>query len=111
MPSKDTQFKKGNSGKPKGTKKKVCTDIAVLITDDFKQRCKEGYLKRLALSEPAVYASLVRACLPKQIQAEITGSERLPIEIIYTHRKEKTNGKAGKSKAVHGRGKGRAAKP
>ena len=111
MPREDTQFKKGQGGRKKGVKNKVCTDIAVLITDDFKQRVAEGYLTRLALAEPAVYASLVRACLPKQIKAEITGSERLPIEIIYTHRKEKTNGKSKGKADAHGRGKGGAAKP
>ena len=72
MPSSDTQFKKGHSGRPKGAKNKL---VKAYLKDLYTQYLEDGRdaLRRLCAERPDVYLKLVAQLLPKDLDIKHSG--------------------------------------
>ena len=71
-PNKDTQFKKGQSGRPKGAKNKLAKAYLKALWADFDEHKKE-VLKKLREDDLPVYARLIGALVPKDLDVKHSG--------------------------------------
>ncbi len=69
MARKDTQFKKGNPGRPKGSKNAITKAYLDAITADFYKHGK-SVIERVRERQPDVYLRLVAQLVPKDVVLE-----------------------------------------
>jgi len=69
MAQKDTQFKKGNPGRPKGSKNQITKAYLNAITADFYKHGK-SVIEAVREKQPDVYLKLVAQLLPKDVVLE-----------------------------------------
>ena len=69
MPREDTQFKKGHSGRPKGSKNKVSKAYLQAINDDFQMHGKKA-IETVRKEHPDAYLRLVAQLVPKDVVLE-----------------------------------------
>ena len=72
MPSSDTQFKKGHSGRPKGAKNKITKAYLKAIAKDF-DKYGAQVIARVREEEPAVYWKLIAQLIPKDLDVNHGG--------------------------------------
>jgi hypothetical protein len=69
MARHDTQFKKGNPGRPKGSKNKITVAYLDAIAEDFYKHGKQA-IETVRLKQPDVYLKLVAQLVPKDVVLE-----------------------------------------
>ena len=69
MARHDTHFKKGNPGRPKGSKNKITKAYLDAITDDFHKHGKKA-IETVRERQPDVYLKLVAQLVPKDVVLE-----------------------------------------
>ncbi len=69
MARRDTQFKKGNPGRPKGSKNKITQAYLDAITEDFYKHGKQ-VIETVRVKQPDVYLRLVAQLVPKDVVLE-----------------------------------------
>ncbi len=62
----DTRFKKGNPGRPKGSKNKITKAYLDAISEDFRKHGK-SVIEKVRKQQPAVYLRLIAQLVPKDI--------------------------------------------
>ena len=72
MPSSDTQFKKGHSGRPKGAKNKLAKAYLKDLHEVYLEGGKEA-LKHVKKERPEGFLSLVARLLPKDLDVKHSG--------------------------------------
>lgn len=75
------QFVKGNDGRPKGSPNKITVTVKEAIAQAFDEVGGVDYLKNIAMTEPAVFCTLLGKLLPMQL--ENAGGDELIIKIEY----------------------------
>jgi len=78
MPSKDTQFKKGHSGRPKGAKNKLAKAYLKDLHEIYLDGGKEA-LKQVMQERPDGFLSLVARLLPKDLDVKHSGDVTVQI--------------------------------
>ncbi len=73
MPSSDTQFKKGHSGRPKGAKNKLAKAYLKDLHEVYLDGGKEA-LKQVKEERPEGFLSLVARLLPKDLDINHSGN-------------------------------------
>ncbi len=66
MPSSDTQFKPGNSGRPKGSRNKIAEDFLKDVHKDWSEYGAET-LPIARAEKPMEYVKMVASLLPKEL--------------------------------------------
>ncbi len=79
MPSSDTQFKKGHSGRPKGAKNKLAKTYLKDLYEIYLEGGKEA-LKRVMEERPDVFLKLVAQLLPRDLDVRHTGD--ITVEVV-----------------------------
>ena len=79
MPSSDTQFKPGNSGRPKGSKNKITKAYLENLWEHFKLHGND-VLDRVCRDRPDVYLKLVASLIPRDLDVKHSGD--LTIEVV-----------------------------
>lgn len=77
-------FQKGHKkvgGKKLGTKNKIPSSVAEAIYNTFIKVGAEEYLEGLAFDNPAVFAALLKAILPKNVNLGSQDDNQLTIRI------------------------------
>ena len=78
MPSKDTQFKKGHSGRPKGARNKLTNtwikDLYAIYLDGGKEKLKQALDER-----PDGFMKLIAALVPKDVDVKHSGDVTINI--------------------------------
>ena len=69
------------AGRPKGSKNKYSASIKEAIEKAFHHVNQKGYLLELAYNEPAVFAGLVKAIIPAEINASLQHNVSLQVNI------------------------------
>jgi hypothetical protein len=69
MARHDTQFKKGNPGRPKGSKNKITVAYLNAIAEDFRKHGKQ-VIETVRVKQPDVYLRLVAQLVPKDVVLE-----------------------------------------
>ena len=69
MAQNDTQFKKGNPGRPKGSKNVITVAYLNAIAEDFRKHGKQ-VIEQVRKKQPAVYLKLVAQLVPKDVVLE-----------------------------------------
>ena len=69
MTKRDTQFKKGNPGRPKGSKNKIAVAYLNAIAEDFYKHGKQ-VIETVRKKQPDVYLRLVAQLVPKDVALE-----------------------------------------
>ena len=69
MARHDTQFKKGNPGRPKGSKNVITVAYLNAIAADFKKHGKQ-VIETVRKKQPDVYLKLVAQLVPKDVVLE-----------------------------------------
>ena len=69
MARQSTQFKKGNPGRPKGSKNKINKAYLDAITEDFYKHGKQ-VIETVREKQPDVYLKLVAQLVPKDVVLE-----------------------------------------
>ena len=69
MAQKDTRFKAGNPGRPKGSKNKITQAYINAITEDFYKHGKQ-VIETVRVKQPDVYLKLVAQLVPKDVVLE-----------------------------------------
>lgn len=69
MASKDTRFKKGNPGRPKGSKNAITVAYLNAIAADFRKHGKQ-VIETVRKTHPAVYLKLVAQLVPRDVVLE-----------------------------------------
>ena len=72
MPSSDTQFKKGHSGRPKGARNKFSEDYVEAFATDFEEHGAEVFA-RVRIEQPGVYLKLAAMLVPKDFNLKHSG--------------------------------------
>ncbi len=72
MPSSDTQFKTGHSGRPKGAKNKLAKAYLKDLHEIYLEGGKEA-LKQVLKERPDGFLSLVARLLPKDVDLRHSG--------------------------------------
>ena len=78
MPSSDTQFKKGHSGRPKGAKNKLAKTYLKDLYEIYLEGGKEA-LKRVMEERPDVYLKLVAQLLPRDLDIKHSGDVHIQL--------------------------------
>ena len=78
MPSSDTQFKKGHSGRPKGAKNKLAKAYLKDLHEIYLDGGKEA-LKQVKEERPEGFISLVARLLPKDLDVKHSGDVTIQI--------------------------------
>ncbi len=78
MPSSDTQFKKGHSGRPKGAKNKLAKAYLKDLHEVYLDGGKEA-LKQVKEERPEGFLSLVARLLPKDLDVKHSGDITLQV--------------------------------
>ena len=78
MPSSDTQFKKGHSGRPKGAKNKLAKAYLKDLHEIYLDGGKEA-LKQVKKERPEGFLSLVARLLPKDLDLKHSGNVNVSI--------------------------------
>ncbi len=69
MVQKDTRFKAGNPGRPKGSKNKITVAYLNAIAEDFYKHGKQA-IETVREKQPDVYLKLVAQLVPKDVVME-----------------------------------------
>jgi hypothetical protein len=69
MARHNTQFKKGNPDRPRGSKNKITKAYLDAITDDFYKHGKQ-VIETIRIKQPNVYLRLVAQLVPKDVVLE-----------------------------------------
>jgi len=78
MPSSDTQFKKGHSGRPKGAKNKLAKAYLKDLHEIYLEGGKDA-LKQVMKERPDGFLSLVARLLPKDLDVRNSGDVNVTI--------------------------------
>lgn len=81
--SKTGQFAAGNSGRPKGARNKLTTDVKAMILAALEGAGGVAYLQRQAAESPAAFLTLVGKVLPMTV-ANPDGSALQAPQFIIT---------------------------
>jgi len=74
-------------GRPAGSPNKTTQSIKEMIEQALSEVGGKDYLKEQAFSNPVAFMGLVGKILPKEVKAEVTGSDGGPLrieEVVYT---------------------------
>ena len=67
MPKCDTQFKRGNPGRPKGSRNKLSEDFFKALHNDFQAHGK-ATIEAARESDPVAYVRMIASLLPKDVR-------------------------------------------
>jgi len=79
MSRKDSQFKVGNPGRPKGSKNKISKEYLAALAEDF-ERYGVAVIERVRKERPDVYLKLVASLVPKDFDVHNSGA--LHVQVV-----------------------------
>jgi hypothetical protein len=84
MPSKDTQFKKGQGGRPPGVANKFTRTVRETVLEVFKtaQDDPELCLMALCRNNPDLFYQIAAKLIPNEVRAEVSSPEGIQITFI-----------------------------
>ncbi len=89
MPSSDTQFQKGHSGRPKGAKNKLAKAYLKDLHEVYLEGGKEA-LKQVKEERPEGFLSLVARLLPKDLDVKHSGDVTVQVVNYEDESEEET---------------------
>ena len=78
MPRKDTQFRPGNPGRPKGSKNKITQKYLDRLWEHFKEHGND-VLDRVCRDRPDVYLKLVASLIPRDFDVKHGGDVQIQV--------------------------------
>jgi len=78
MARKDTQFRVGNPGRPRGSKNKISKEYLASLADDFEKH-GVAVIEKVRRERPDVYLKLVAQLVPRDIDMRHTGDLRVQV--------------------------------
>ena len=86
MAKEDTQFKKGNPGRPKGAENKLTKTVRETVLEVFNelQQSEEHSLKAFAEKNPTEFYKIASKLIPTDLKAELTGQDGQPTKFEIT---------------------------
>ncbi len=76
MPREDTQFKKGNPGRPTGSRNKLSEDFLCALAEDFAENGAEA-IAATRQSKPEAYLGVIGKLMPKLM--ELSGTDGMAL--------------------------------
>ena len=83
MPSEDTQFKKGNPGRPKGSRNKLSEAFLKALADDFTENGVE-VVQRLRKEQPHTYVNAIGKLMPKLMELSGPDGGDIPLSGVVS---------------------------
>ena len=71
------------SGRRRGGTNANIDMVRNALRESFTQLGKEAYLRHVGETDPKTYCALLGKLLPAEIQAEVTGADGGPLEIMW----------------------------
>lgn len=84
MPSKSTQFKKGNPGRPKGIQNKLSKTVKEVVLDVFNKLQQPGStvtLEQWAIDTPTEFYRIAAKLIPTDIKADVKHTGKVILQI------------------------------
>jgi len=86
MAKEDTQFKKGNPGRPKGAENKFTKTVRETVLEVFNQLQEDPKhsLAAFAKDNPTEFYKIASKLIPTDLKAELTGQDGQPTKFEIT---------------------------